>query len=119
MLADVRADPLWYAGILLKRLAATVTQWKLRSWGPWSGHPVAPRGHPSEGVIDAYYALTTTVDFVGAGPFRLELPLPVLVLPTWGLVFLAWRRKGLPASGRGGRSWSCCALPWRRCPCRS
>jgi hypothetical protein len=100
MLADVRADPLWYAGILARRVAATVTQWKLRPWGPWSGRAVAPRGHPSEGVIDSYYALTTTVDFVGAGPYRLELPLPVLALPTWALAVFAWRRPGPAGESR-------------------
>ena len=94
MLADIRADPLWYAGILAKRVLATVTQWKLRAWGPLDGVAVAPRGHPNEGQIDAYYALTTTVDVVGAGPYRPEMPLPLLVLPSWMLVALAWRGRG-------------------------
>lgn len=92
VLSDVRADPGWYTGILLRRLGATLTQWKLWPWAPWSGRSFAPSTAPNEGAIDSYYELATTVDHVGVGPWRVELPVLLLLVPT--LVLLVRRAKG-------------------------
>jgi len=83
---DVREDPLWYASILAKRLGAVATQWKLRPWGPTAGLSVAPASSPNEGLVDAYYRLTTTADWVGIADRRVEVPLPLLWLPALVLV---------------------------------
>jgi hypothetical protein len=84
----VRDDPGWYAGILARRLSATVTQSRLwpsiRGDGLW----MARSSSPNEGFMDKYYAYTTTVDFLGFGTHKLELPVVLMLLPTVGL--LAW-----------------------------
>jgi len=84
VLTDVRSDPAWYAGILARRLGATLTQAKLRPWAPRDGVSIATRRSPSEGAIDTYYAMATPADRVGLGPWRGELPLIVL----WGPMLL-------------------------------
>ena len=98
VLDEIGSDPGWYAAILLKRLAATVTQAKLWPWGPRSGRSIAASSSPHEGVIDAYYSLVTPIDWIGVGARRLELPLPVLLLPTWVLLACAllFRWRGSP-----------------------
>lgn len=84
----VRDDPGWYGGILARRLLATVTQSRLwptiRSDGLWMVRSTSP----NEGFMDKYYAYTTTVDFLGFGPHRVELPVALILLPTVSL--LAW-----------------------------
>lgn len=98
----VREDPLWYAGILARRAAVTLTQWKLRAWAPLSGTPYAPKTRDNEGSIDAYYALGATLDVVAAFRKKLELPLPLLWLGPVGLVLLALR--GPEEARRAARS---------------
>jgi hypothetical protein len=95
-LADVRSDPCWFAGILARRAWATVTQAKLAPWGPVDGRSIAPLTSPNEGAIDVYYSMTTTVDWLGLGPWRFELPLLLLWGPTalLALVCLAGTRVG-------------------------
>jgi hypothetical protein len=100
ILRDVREDPLWFASILARRVAATATQWKLRPWGPTAGGSVAPASAPNEGLVDAYYRLTTTADWVGIADHRVEVPLPLLWVPA--LVLVVWRiarRSGGDAAG--------------------
>jgi hypothetical protein len=87
-LDDVRSAPGWYAGILARRLGATLTQIKLAPWAPRDGLSIAPRRSPNEGVIDSYYSLTTPADWIGFGPWRFELPLLVLWSPALLLVLL-------------------------------
>jgi 4-amino-4-deoxy-L-arabinose transferase-like glycosyltransferase len=88
VLDHVRDDPGWYAGILARRLFATLTQSRLwptvRSDGLWMTRSTSP----NEGSMDKYYADTTTVDFLGFGPHQVELPVALILLPTVGL--LAW-----------------------------
>ena len=88
VLDHVRDDPKWYAGILARRLFATVTQSRLwptvRSDGLWMVRSTSP----NEGPMDKYYAYTTTVDFLGFGKRKVELPVALVVLPT--VVLLAW-----------------------------
>jgi hypothetical protein len=88
-LADIGGDPVWYATILAKRAAATATQWKLWPWGPSSGRSMRPRDHANEGMIDAYYGLGAPVDVAAVGPWRFELPVPLLMLPLAVLLGLA------------------------------
>jgi hypothetical protein len=101
VLEDVRADPAWYAAILVKRTLATLSQWKLRPFGPWSGTSMAPSRFPEEGVIDVYYRMTKTVDFVGLGRAEAEVPVALWWGPTLVIV-LAWllgtRVRGLKES---------------------
>jgi hypothetical protein len=100
MLADILDDPYWYLRILARRTLATLTQWKLMPWKPWGGSPMRPRSHPNEGQIDAYYALTVAIDWVGIDGYRLEVPIPILIGPT--AVLLAWCWRG--SEGQRARS---------------
>ena len=88
VLDHVRDDPGWYVGILAKRLFATVTQSRLWPTVRGDGLWMARSTSPNEGPMDKYYAYTTTVDFVGFGRGKLELPIALMILPTVGL--LAW-----------------------------
>ncbi|HUG55076.1 MAG TPA: hypothetical protein VMR21_15825 [Vicinamibacteria bacterium] len=101
ILADVEADPLWYGGILLRRLFAVVTQRKLWPWPPLSGRSTAPARHRNEGVIDAYYALVAPADQLGIGRWRLEIPVPLLALPAATVLVWAARRRDPCWPGRG------------------
>ena len=93
VLEAVRQDPLWYGEILVKRLAATTLQWKLWPWRPRDGTPVRASTSWNEGFIDKYYGYSTTVDHVGLGEWRLELPISALLVPTAVLIGL---RRGAP-----------------------
>ena len=101
VLEHVRGDPLWFATILAKRFLATVSQWRLWPRTAVDGTSFAPRSAPNEGAIDTYYGLTTTADWVGLGPWRLELPALLLLLPTLAVVgALVFRRgQGLGSAG--------------------
>jgi hypothetical protein len=94
-------DPLWYAGILARRMGATLTQWKLWPWRPRDGTPVRPRTSANEGFIDKYYGYTTTVDHVALGTWRAELPIALLLLPAVALAVVAVARRG--GAGRAAR----------------
>jgi hypothetical protein len=94
ILRDVASDPAWMAGILIKRTAATLTQWKLRPWGPWSGRSIAPATTSNEGQIDGYYTLARPVDLFGIAGRNVELPIPVLLAPTLLLLAAALRARG-------------------------
>lgn len=96
VLEDLRDDPVWYATILAKRLCTTVAQWKLWPWTPRDGISIRRRSSPNEGFIDKYYGYTTTVDHVGFGSWRVEVPVSLLLLPTALFVALPW----LPARFR-------------------
>jgi len=95
VLRDVRQDPLWYGGILLRRLGATLTQSKLWPWGPLGGVSIEPAGDPNGRAIDEYYTLTPTLDTLGVGPYRGEVPMPLLVAPALLFPVLALRRRGV------------------------
>ena len=91
ILRDVVSDPAWYAGILARRLAATVTLWKLWPWGPRDGLFIRRHTAPNEGVIDKYWTYTTTVDHVGFAEKAMEVPVAVLLAPAAVLVLMAAR----------------------------
>lgn len=65
-------------------------------------------GHPNEGQTDAYYGLTANVDFFGIGASRLEVPIPLLVLPSW--ILLGWALARGARAGGGIRSASLALL---------
>jgi hypothetical protein len=94
-LQGVRSDPAWYAGILVKRLLATVTLWKLWPWAPTDGASFRPATTVNEGAMDTYYRLTTTAEWVGFGRWRAELPILALIAPTAALAWL-WRPSATP-----------------------
>ena len=84
----VTDDPGWYLGILARRLFATVTQSRLwptmRADGLWMQRSTSA----NEGPMDKYYAYTTTVDHLGFGKRKVELPVALMLLP--GISLLAW-----------------------------
>lgn len=99
VLDHVRDDPGWYAGILARRLLATLTQSRLwpsvRSDGLWMARSTSA----NEGFMDKYYAYTTTVDFLGFGTHAVELPVALILLPTVGLLaWAAFDRRWRPAA---------------------
>lgn len=91
VVGDVVGDPAWYAGILARRLAATVTLWKLWPWGPLGGTSLRRSSTPNEGVIDKYWTYTTPIDHLGFGPVRVEVPVPLILAPALALVVMAFR----------------------------
>ena len=93
VLRDVRQSPLWYLSILGQRLLATVLQTKLWPYGPRDGISVAPGETESEGNMDKYYRMTTTVDFFGFGSSRHEIRVGLLLAPTLLLAALAFFRR--------------------------
>jgi hypothetical protein len=95
-LGSIASDPLWYAGILARRLAATVTLHKLWPWPPTSGRSMTPASSENEGVLDSYYGLASHADVVRLGALTVELPMALYLLPTAALVVFALR----PGPGR-------------------
>lgn len=91
VLETIRAEPGWYAGILVRRLLSTVTLWRLWPWIPRDGAFIRGSETPNEGGIGKYWTYTTTADFVGVGDYSVELPVSLLLGPAVLLVFLAWR----------------------------
>jgi hypothetical protein len=104
---DVRSAPGWYAGILARRLWATLAQIKLAPWAPLDGLSITPQGSPNEGAIDHYYGMATTADWIGLGPWRFELPLAVLEGPALLLVLLVVLGRGIARL----RPWSARLAP--------
>jgi len=94
IVSDVKADPAWYAGILVRRVWATVSLQKLWPLRSRDDKSVEPFTRPNEGNIDKYYRMTTSVDFFSLGKRRFEAPISFLVAPTLALLILAWRRGG-------------------------
>jgi len=89
---DVREDPLWFANILAKRIWATIALPKLWPRAARDGVSFSPSRSVNEGATDIYYAFAPTVDWIGIGEWRVELPLPFLVGPTLLLTTLALPR---------------------------
>ena len=93
VLRDIADDPLWFAGILLRRLGATVTQWKLWPWPPLDGRSIAAARSRNEGALDSYYALAAPVDRFGVGGAEIEVPIALLLAPTAALLAIAARER--------------------------
>ena len=95
-LGHIREDPAWYAGILGRRLFATVTQERLWPTARADGLWMRTSTSPNEGFMDKYYGYTTTVDWLGFGNERqVEVPIAVMVLPTLALFGWAIRAPAL------------------------
>jgi hypothetical protein len=77
VLADVRADPAWYAAILARRVKATVLQDKIAP----GGHGLAAPSGPGEGAMDGYYGLTRHADTFALGRASVEIPAWMLWAP--------------------------------------
>jgi hypothetical protein len=91
-LDEIRSHPGWYAGILARRVFATLTLEKLWPWGPLSGHSMTPGTTPNEGRTDQYWGLAPNADIFAFGSRELELPIPLLLAPTLVLVWWGVRR---------------------------
>jgi hypothetical protein len=93
---DILDDPLWYAGILIRRLVATTLQRKLWPWGPGAGHSMVPADDGHEGVMDNYYNMLAHSDMFSLGARGIELPVWPLVLPGAALLLVV----AVPRLGR-------------------
>ncbi len=93
VLKDVRADPVWYVKILLRRAVATVTQWRLRPTMRDSGLSYQPSQHEAEGVTDTYYNFVKTADVFTASGRTWEAPLSSFWVAAALFVALALRRR--------------------------
>lgn len=110
-LGDVARDPLWYAGVLLRRTMATVTQAKLWPTAWWGGRSVR------EPIF--HYKYVTPVDWFGWGHAALEIPCALALIPTGILAVagLAWGPGTDPRSRQSRRFLlvmaltAVCALP--------
>ena len=91
VIGDVRGDPAWYAGILVKRAGATLVQWKLWPRRAAGGSPIRRSTSDNEGFMDKYYGYAATADHVGLGRWRVELPMVMMLAPPLLLVALALR----------------------------
>ena len=88
-LDHIREDPGWFAGIVVRRLWATVSQQRLWPEARRGGLWMRTSTSPNEGFMDKYYGYTTTVDWLGFGnEHQLELPVWLIVLPT--VVLFGW-----------------------------
>jgi hypothetical protein len=102
IVGDIKSDPSWYARILAQRFLGTVFLWKLWPRASADGQTFAPKAWPNEGSIDQYYRAVPTVEVVALGQHRWELPVALLVGPSWLLCAAAFaaRRQELLAARR-------------------
>jgi hypothetical protein len=105
VLRDIREDPPWYAGILARRALATLTLHKL--W-PRGAASFAPAVDAAEGVTDNYWGMTLRADWFRFGRATWEAPLPLLLLPSLGLLGLALLGRG--EARKGAAVTACVAL---------
>jgi hypothetical protein len=115
VLRDIRTEPRWYVSILRDRVFATVTQERIWPWSPESGRSMAISSHPNQGDMDKYYRLTTTVDWLGAGGWQVELPVLLLLGPTGALLLLGTAARWVPKL-RGAREHPARSLVVLSCP---
>jgi hypothetical protein len=81
VLDGIRSDPAWYAGILARRVVATLVQWKLWPRRASSGSPIRRSTSENEGFMDKYYGYSATADQAGLLRWRLEVPVVLMLLP--------------------------------------
>jgi hypothetical protein len=93
ILRDVKAHPLWYAGVLARRVAATTGLTYLLPYGPRDGQ--------SLGVPRFHYKYTTPADWLSVAGARLELRVEAMWLALLGIVgwWCLTRRWGTEAAG--------------------
>ena len=95
MLSTIRAEPGWYARILVQRVGATISQYKLWPRIATDGLWMRRGTSMNEGFMDKYYTYTETVDFLGWGRHIVEVPIALLILPTLALLALRRWSEGL------------------------
>src|SRR5206468_12338898 len=96
LLRDIRADPGWYAGILARRVAATVSLYKLWPWPPLGGASIVAARSDNEGVTDNYYSMIAQADWIGLGPWTAEAPMALVLAPTLLLLGLCCLPRATP-----------------------
>jgi hypothetical protein len=89
ILRDITGDPVWYVGILVRRLGATVLQRKLWPWTPLGGRSMVAADDVHQGVMDNYYNMLAQSDVFSLGARSAELPMALLLMPTAGLLLAA------------------------------
>lgn len=77
---DIRADPVWFAGVLGRRFVDTVSLAKLAPYGPRDGYSIEPP--------PLHFKYTTPADWLGFGGTKVEVPTSFL----WSgsLILLLW-----------------------------
>ncbi|HEV7499119.1 MAG TPA: hypothetical protein VGQ33_03905, partial [Vicinamibacteria bacterium] len=95
MVATIRAEPGWFAHILAQRLWATVSQHKLWPRSASDGLWMERSTSMNEGYMDKYYTYTQTVDFLGWGVHVVEVPIALMILPTFALIALRRGREAV------------------------
>jgi hypothetical protein len=75
VLRDIGNDPWWYANILVRRVGATVSQWRLLPTKAETGVTYEWPQDPAEGVTDTYYNFVQTADVLTAMGRTWEAPL--------------------------------------------
>ena len=95
ILGEIGSDPVWFATIVARRVAATFLLDKLWPSASGTGRTYAPSSHPNEGAFDSYMDLAPTADRFGWGRYAFEAPGVSLCLGWVGLAVLwlgPWRR---------------------------
>jgi hypothetical protein len=95
VLRSIESEPSWFAGILAKRVWATVSFAKLAPWGTRDGASIVAATTMNEGVTDNYYKMTDQADWFRLGRRRVEMPRwlvvgPLFLLAGLGLVPSRW-----------------------------
>lgn len=85
-------DPVWYAGVLARRIGSTISFAALS--------PNCERDGRSVEDPSSHYKYTSGADYFGLGRSRIELPSQALFLP-----ILVWGVLALVGARRGGAGW--------------
>jgi hypothetical protein len=83
---DIRADPSWFALVLVRRFLDTVSLAKLAPYGPRDGYSIEPP--------PLHYKYTTPADWFGFGRWKAEVPTAVLWSGTL-ILLLGWAHAAL------------------------
>jgi hypothetical protein len=97
VVSDVLDDPVWYAGILARRIAAVLLQPKLWPRPGVDGRTYALSIRPNEGRIDGYYKFTPTTEVFAVGGGQWEAPITLLVAPSLLLLGAALASRWAPS----------------------
>lgn len=89
VVADIRANPVWFVELLIKRVFSTVALHKLWPTASSASPGYYPATSPNEGVTDSYWTMTDQADTFRLGPTRMEIP--AILLPGALLLFVLAR----------------------------
>lgn len=101
VLAHIQGDPAWFAAIVGQRAVATLTLRYLWPWGPRDGRSYGEAGAACN-FQHKYWDYVTTADWLGWGPWRIELPVSLLLVPTVLFVAGALRNRRRPGAAAPG-----------------